>query len=557
MTLSTSLQPANAAPDRVPAALRGAALLRNPHANKFTAFTAVEREELGLTGLLPEQVETEDAQIDRVLRQIDLKTSDLERYIFLTSLLETNETLFYRVLMSDPARFIPLVYTPTVGEACENFGHILRRPRGLYLSINRKEQLKEILRNWTQPDVRFIVVTDGERILGLGDLGVNGMGIPVGKLALYTACAGVPPQLTLPITLDVGTNNEGLLADPLYLGLRQRRVTGAEYDEFIEAFVAAVQEVFPRACIQFEDFAFPHAAPILARYRDRVSCFNDDIQGTAGVALAGVLAALRVTGGSLADQRFLFLGGGTAGSGIAGLLAKAMMQAGVPENEAFGSISLFDKDGLIHCGRTDLADFQRPFAHDHEPVDDFVTAIETLRPTAIIGVSTAAKAFSQPVVEAMARVNERPIIFPLSNPTSHSECTAEEAYVWSDGRAVFASGSPFGPVQFKGRTFTPGQGNNVYIFPALGMAIYATEARRVTEEMLVIAAQALARQVTATDLDAGLIYPPQSRIFETSLAVAREVASFIFDQGLAGVPRPDDLDAFIDAKVYRPSYASA
>jgi malate dehydrogenase (oxaloacetate-decarboxylating)(NADP+) len=557
MTLSTSPRSANAGVDRVPVALRGAALLRNPHANKFTAFTAAEREEWGLTGLLPEQVETEDAQIDRVLRQIDLKTSDLERYIFLTSLLETNETLFYRVLMSDPARFIPLVYTPTVGEACENFGHILRRPRGLYLSINRKEQLKEILRNWTQPDVRFIVVTDGERILGLGDLGVNGMGIPVGKLALYTACAGVPPQLTLPITLDVGTNNEGLLADPLYLGLRQRRVTGAEYDEFIEAFVAAVQEVFPRACIQFEDFAFPHAAPILARYRDRVSCFNDDIQGTAGVALAGVLAALRVTGGSLADQRFLFLGGGTAGSGIAGLLAKAMMQAGVPENEAFGSISLFDKDGLIHSGRTDLADFQRPFAHDHEPVDDFVTAIETLRPTAIIGVSTAAKAFSQPVVEAMARVNERPIIFPLSNPTSHSECTAEEAYVWSDGRAVFASGSPFGPVQFKGRTFTPGQGNNVYIFPALGMAIYATEARRVTEEMLVIAAQALARQVTATDLDAGLIYPPQSRIFETSLAVAREVASFIFDQGLAGVPRPDDLDAFIDAKVYRPSYASA
>ncbi|HEY1995898.1 NAD-dependent malic enzyme [Paraburkholderia sp.] len=555
MTLSMSPTPANAGNERVPAALRGAALLRNPHANKFTAFTAVEREELGLTGLLPEQVETEDAQIDRVLRQIDLKTSDLERYIFLSSLLETNETLYYRVVMSDPARFIPLVYTPTVGEACEKFGHILRRPRGLYLSINRKEQLKEILRNWTQPDVRFIVVTDGERILGLGDLGVNGMGIPVGKLALYTACAGVPPQLTLPITLDVGTNNENLLADPLYLGLRQRRVTGAEYDEFIEAFVTAVQEVFPRACIQFEDFAFPHAAPILARYRDRVSCFNDDIQGTASVVLAGVLAALRVTGGSLADQRFLFLGGGTAGCGIASLLAKAMVQAGVPEKEAHGAISLFDKDGLIHAGRADLADFQRPFAHDHAPVDNFVTAIETLRPTAIIGVSTAGKAFSQPVIEAMARVNERPIIFPLSNPTSHSECSAEEAYVWSDGRAVFASGSPFGPVNFKGRTFTPGQGNNVYIFPALGMAIYATEARRVTEEMLVVAAEALAKQVTPADLDAGLIYPPQARIFETSLAVAREVASFIFDQGLAGVARPDDLHAFIDSKVYRPTYA--
>jgi malate dehydrogenase (oxaloacetate-decarboxylating)(NADP+) len=554
MTLSMTPNSAKAHTARLPVDLRGVELLRNPHENKFTAFTSSERETLGLVGLLPENVETEDAQIQRVLRQIDLKTSDLEKYIFLSSLQDTNETLFYRVLMSDPARFIPLVYTPTVGEACENFGHILRRPRGLYLSINRKDQLKEILRNWTQPDVRFIVVTDGERILGLGDLGVNGMGIPVGKLALYTACAGVPPELTLPVTLDVGTNNESLLNDPLYLGLRQRRVTGAEYDEFIEAFVAAVQEVFPRACIQFEDFAFPHAAPILARYRDRVCCFNDDIQGTAAMALAGILAALRVTGGSLADQRFLFLGGGTAGSGIAGLLAKAMMQAGVPEKEAFGSSYLFDKDGLIHSGRTDLADFQKPFAHEHEAIGDFVSAIEQLRPTAIIGVSAAGKAFSQPVIEAMARINERPIIFPLSNPTSRSECTAEEAYVWSEGRAVFASGSPFGPVQVNGHTFTPGQGNNVYIFPALGMAIYATEALRVTDEMVITAAKALARQVTQADLAKGLIYPPQARILETSLAVAREVASFVFDQGLAGVDRPDDLDAFIEAKVYRPTY---
>ncbi|MGF6932497.1 malate dehydrogenase (oxaloacetate-decarboxylating)(NADP+) [Paraburkholderia sp. UCT70] len=537
--------------------LRGAALLHNPHANRSTAFNSAEREQLGLVGLLPEKIETEDAQIQRVLNQIELKTSDLERYIYLSSLLDTNETLYYRVLMSDPARFIPLVYTPTVGEACENFGHILRRPRGMYLPISRKGQLKEILRNWPEKDVRFIVVTDGERILGLGDLGVNGMGIPIGKLALYTSCAGVPPQVTLPITLDVGTNNESLLADGLYLGLRQRRVTGAEYDEFIEEFVMAVQEVFPRACIQFEDFAFTHAEPILTRYRDRVCCFNDDIQGTAGVALAGILAALRVTGGTLANQRFLFLGGGTAGSGIASLLAKAMMEAGVSQEDAFGACWLYDKTGLIHAGRTDLAEFQMPFAHDHEPIGDFVTAIETLRPTAIIGVSTAAKAFSQPVIEAMARINERPIIFPYSNPTSRSECTAEEAYTWSEGRAVFASGSPFAPVQYNGRTFVPGQGNNVYIFPALGMAIYATEARRVTDQMLITAARALAAQVTQDDLDAGLIYPPQSRIFQTSLVVAREVARFIFDQGLAGVPLPDDLDAYIDGKVYQPSYQLA
>jgi malate dehydrogenase (oxaloacetate-decarboxylating)(NADP+) len=538
-------------------ALRGAALLHNPNANKSTAFTAAEREQFGLLGLLPVQVETEEAQIQRVLTQIELKTNDLERYIYLQSLLDTNETLYYRVLMSDPARFIPLVYTPTVGEACEKFGQILRRPRGMYLSISRKGQLKEILRNWPEPDVRFIVVTDGERILGLGDLGVNGMGIPIGKLSLYTACAGVPPEVTLPITLDVGTNNESLLADGLYLGLRQPRVTGAEYDEFIEEFVTAVQEVFPRACIQFEDFAFPHAEPILTRYRDRVCCFNDDIQGTAGVALAGILAALRVTGGSLADQRFLFLGAGTAGTGIAGLLTKALMEAGVSREEALAACWLYDKDGLIHAGRTDLASFQKPFAHDHEPISDFVTAIETLRPTAIIGVSAAAKAFSQPVIEAMARVNERPIIFPYSNPTSRSECTAEEAYTWSEGRAVFASGSPFAPVEYNGRTLVPGQGNNVYIFPALGMAIYATEARRVSDEMLVTAARALAAQVAQSDLDAGRIYPPQSRILETSLVVAREIARFIFDQGLAGVPRPDDLEAFISSKVYQPSYESA
>lgn len=540
--------------------LRGAALLHNPHVNKSTAFNSAERQQLGLVGLLPEKVETEEAQIRRVLKQLELKTSDLERYIYLSSLLDTNETLYYRVLMSDPARFIPLVYTPTVGEACENFGHILRRPRGMYLPISRKGSLKEILRNWPVSDVRFIVVTDGERILGLGDLGVNGMGIPIGKLSLYTACAGVPPQVTLPITLDVGTNNESLLADELYLGLRQHRVTGAEYDDFIEEFVMAIEEVFPRACIQFEDFAFAHAEPILTRYRDRVCCFNDDIQGTAGVALAGILAALRATGGSLADQRYLFLGAGTAATGIASLLAKAMIEAGVPTEDAFGACWLYDKVGLIHAGRTDLAHFQTPFAHDaasHAPIGDFVTAIEILRPTAIIGVSTAAKAFNRPVIDAMARVNERPIIFPYSNPTSRSECTAEEAYTWSEGRAVFASGSPFAPVEYHGKTFVPGQGNNVYIFPALGMAIYATEARRVTDEMLITAAHALAAQVTQDDLDAGLIYPPQSRIFQTSLAVARQIAQFIFDRGLAGVPRPDDLDAFMAAKVYEPSYEHA
>ncbi|HET6554423.1 MAG TPA: oxaloacetate-decarboxylating malate dehydrogenase, partial [Dyella sp.] len=396
------------------------------------------------------------------------------------------------------------------------------------------------------------VVTDGERILGLGDLGVNGMGIPIGKLALYTACAGVPPELTLPITLDVGTNNEELLNDELYLGLRQRRVTGKAYDDFIEEFVTAVQDVFPRTCIQFEDFAFNNASPILARYRDRVCCFNDDIQGTAGVALAGILGALRITGGSLQNQRFLFLGGGTAATGIAGLLTRAMMQEGVPEAEARAASWLFDVKGLIQDERADLAEFQKPFAHRHAPITDFAAAIETLRPTAIIGVSGAGQAFHQGVIEAMSRVNERPIIFPFSNPTSHSECTAEEAYQWSDGRAVFASGSPFAPVVYNRQFFSPGQGNNVYIFPALGMAIYATEARRVTDDMVITAARSLARQVTQLDLDQGRIYPPQSNLFATSLAVAHDVVQFIFDQDLAGVSRPDDLQAYMASKVYKP-----
>ena len=534
--------------------LRGIALVRDPRLNRSTAFPQDARDRLGLLGLMPEQVETEELQLRRVLQQIDDKTNDLERYIFLTALQDTDETLFFRTLMSDPQRFMPLVYTPTVGEACQKFTHIFRRPRGLYLSINRKDRLEEALRNWPERDVRFIVVTDGERILGLGDLGVGGMGIPIGKLSLYTACAGVPPQLTLPVTLDVGTNNEALIADPLYLGLRQPRATGDEYDDFIEAFIRAVSTVFPRACVQFEDFAFAHAAPILARYRDRICCFNDDIQGTAAVALGGLIAALKIVGGSLSDQRFLFLGAGTAGVGIAEMLVQAMGIDGVPAEDARKHCWLFDVKGLIQSERDGLADFQEPFAHEHPAIDDFAAAVEALKPTAIIGVSTAAKAFSQRVIEAMARINERPIIFPYSNPTSRSECTAEEAYKWSGGRAVFASGSPFGPVHLGDQTFVPGQGNNVYIFPAMGMAIYATEARRVTDAMFIVAAKALSNQVTEGNLKVGLIYPSQGDILRVSLEVAAAVATYIFDNGLADVPRPGDISAFIAAKAYSPEY---
>ena len=535
---------------------RGERILHDPRLNKSTAFTEAEREQLGLVGLLPDGIETLELQLQRVALQLDAKTTDLERYIFLNQLLDYDETLFYALVMSDPARFLPLVYTPTVGEASLRFGHIMRRTRGMYISIRRRGRVRELLRNWPVKDVRFIVVTDGERVLGLGDLGANGMGIPIGKLALYTACGGVPPAVTLPVMLDCGTNNESILNDPLYLGVRQPRPTTAELDEFVDEFVTAVQEVFPGCCIQFEDWAGVDAIRLLGRYRDRVCCFNDDIQGTAAVALAGVLGALRLTGGRLRDQRFLFLGAGSAATGIAGLLRQAMVAEGASEAEALARMSMFDKHGLIESSRSDLLEFQKPYAHPQKRTTDFVAAIELIRPSAIIGVSTVAKAFNRAVIESMARINQRPIVFPFSNPTSHSECTAEEAYTWSGGRAVFASGSPFPPVRVGDKMFVPGQGNNVYIFPAIGMGVYATRATRVTDEMFIAAAQGVAERVTKADLEVGLIYPPQAELLETELHAAERVAEVVLRRGLAGIEPPRDLRSFIRAKAYRPSYRS-
>lgn len=533
---------------------RGLALLRDPRLNKSTAFTEAEREALGLVGLVPEGIDSEDTQVKRALLQLGQKPTDLEKYIFLSQLQDTDETLFYRLLMSDPAMFLPLVYTPTVGEACLQFGHIMRRPKGLYISINRKGHVRDVLRNWPERDIRFMVVTSGQRILGLGDLGANGMGIPIGKLALYTACAGVPPQVTLPVLIDCGTNNEALLRDPLYLGLRQTRPEISQLDEFVEEFITAVQTEFPNCCVQFEDWAGVDAVRLLARYRERICCFNDDIQGTAAVALAGILGALRITGGKLSEQTFLFLGAGSAGIGIANLLTETIALEGIPREKARARTWLFDVNGLLESSRKDLADFQKPYAHPHEPVKNFVDAIESIKPTAIIGVSTVAKAFNERVIKAMARINRRPIIFPYSNPTSHSECTAEEAYRWSEGRAVFASGSPFPPVRFGDRTLVPGQGNNVYIFPAIGMAVYATRAKLITDEMFIAAARAVAEQVTKAELDVGLIYPPQSEILKTELHAAQRVAEVIFARGLARVPKPSDIGAFIQSETYKPEY---
>jgi malate dehydrogenase (oxaloacetate-decarboxylating)(NADP+) len=537
-------------------AATGYDLLRNPRLNKGTAFTDQERRARHIEGLLPPASVTIELQVARLHAELSNLDNDLQKYLLLSDLQARNETLFYAVLMSDPASFMPIVYTPTVGEACQKFDQIFREARGIYLPISARGRLREILGNWPQQDVRFIVVTDGERILGLGDLGVGGMGIPIGKLALYTACAGVPPQYCLPVTLDVGTNNQGLLDDPLYLGLRQNRVRGDEYNAFIDEFVETVQALYPKCCIQWEDFANFNAVPILARYRNKVCTYNDDIQGTAAVALAGIFGALRISGQTLTEQRFLFLGGGSAATGIAELISQAMALEGMDIAAARSRNALFDIKGLMVRSRTDLAEFQQPFAQDHAPISVFAEAVNALRPTGIVGVSTVPKLFNQQVIEAMAEINERPIIFPYSNPTSRSECTAEEAYRWSQGRAIFASGSPFPPVEIAGKTFVPGQGNNVYIFPAMGMAVFATEAKRVTEDMFIVAARAVAEQVTDQSLATGLIYPPQSRILQASLHVATRVAEYIFDNNLNRVARPDDIGALIRARAYRPVYST-
>ena len=532
----------------------GLSLLHDPVQKRGTAFSTNERSQYGLEGLLPIGVDTLDLQVARIHLQLAALDNDLQKYLLLSDLQSRNQTLFFAVIMSDPATFMPLVYTPTVGEACQKFDHFYRAARGIYLPITAKGRLKELLAHWPQQDIRFIVVTDGERILGLGDLGVNGMGIPVGKLALYTAVAGVPPQLTLPITLDVGTNNPQYLEDPLYLGLRQQRVRGAEYDAFIEEFVQAVQALYPKCCLQWEDFANINAVPILARYRDKICTYNDDIQGTAAVALAGIYGALRISGQKLTDQRFLFMGAGSAGTGIAELISEAMVLEGLSIDEARARCWLFDVNGLLEDTRTDIADFQKPFTHTHAPTRSFVEAIESIKPTAIIGVSTVPKLFNQPVIEAMSRLNARPIIFPYSNPTSRSECTAEEAYRWSNGQAIFASGSPFEPVAINGRKFVPGQGNNVYIFPAMGMAVLATEATRVTQAMFIVAAKAVAEQVTQASLDVGLIYPPQSQILDASLRTAAKIAEYVFDQNLARASRPADIESHIRALAFKPTY---
>ncbi len=533
---------------------RGVELLHNPLLNKGTAFPEAERDLLGLHGLLPPRIATQEQQLERVLENYRRKETDLEKYIYLISLQERNEALFYRLVMEHLPEMMPIIYTPTVGLACQRYGHIFRRPRGLYVTKNDRGRVKGLLQNWPHSDVRIIVVTDGERILGLGDLGANGMGIPVGKLSLYTACAGIPPAQCLPIMLDVGTNNPALLADPLYLGLAEPRLRGPAYDELVEEFVAAVQQVFPRACLQFEDFGNANAFRLLHAYRDRACSFNDDIQGTASVTLAGLISSERLMDLPLARQKFLFLGAGEAGIGIGDLIVEALKLQGIPESVSRAQCWFVDSKGLVVRSRTDLVEHKLRFAHEHRPVATLLEAVEALRPTALIGVSGMPQTFTEPVVRAMARLNPRPVIFALSNPTSKAECTAEQAYTWSEGRAIFASGSPFAPVTLDGITHIPGQGNNSYIFPGVGLGVIATGARRVTDEMFYVAARELADQVTEDDLKFGRIYPDLVRIRAVSARIATAVAEVAFRRGLTDMPRPVDLPAHVRSAMFDPHY---
>ncbi len=533
---------------------RGVKVLHDPVLNKGTAFTEEERDRLGLRGLLPPRVLTQDHQKKRVLENLSVKPNDLERYIYLVSLQDRNESLFYRTVIDHLEECMPIIYTPTVGKACQSYGHLFRQSRGLYISLHDKGRIRQILHNWPYQNVRVIVVTDGERILGLGDLGVYGMGIPIGKLSLYTACAGIHPTQCLPIVIDVGTNNKSLLDDELYLGLQHERVRGDQYEELLTEFIHAAQEVFPDVLVQLEDFATDNAFTLLHGFKDKACLFDDDIQGTASVALAGIFSALKIKGGKLADQRFVFLGAGEAGVGIADILCEAMVEEGLSLEEARLRCWLVDSRGLVCDSRENLAHHKMAYAHPHVLVDTLEETIDLLQPTAIIGVSGQGGKFTKEVLEKMAQLNEQPIIFALSNPTSNSECSAEDAYLHTGGRAIFASGSPFNPVDLNGRTYYPGQGNNVYIFPGVGLGVAYSKATRVTDKMFLEAARTVSHMVSKEEMAQGRIYPALKRIRDVSARIAEAVTRVAMEEGLTRITESDvHLDKIRDY-MYSPEY---
>ena len=534
-------------------AASGFDVLFNPALNKGTAFTEAEREQLKLRGLLPPAVSAPDVQLDRALQNMRRKHNDIEKYIFLSALQSRNERLFYRLILENIREVMPIIYTPTVGRACKEFAAIFRQPKGIYITKKDKGNVAEILNNWPEKDVRVIVVTDGERILGLGDLGANGMGIPIGKLALYVACAGIQPNQCLPIMIDVGTNNQELLDDPLYLGIRQKRIQGEEYDALVDGFIQSVQLAYPKALIQFEDFLTPNAYRLLTKYRNQVLCFNDDIQGTAGVALAGVYASTRISGIAFKDLRIMFLGAGSAATGIADLITYAFQKEGFSEQESRQKLWFVDVKGLVVQSRNDLLPHNLPYAHDH-PAADFISAIKQIEPHILIGATGFPGTFTEEAVKLMAEINQRPALFALSNPTSRAECTAVQAYNWTQGRAIFTSGSPFAAVKYKDNCFKPGQGNNAYIFPGIGLGAVVSEASRISEDMFLVAAKTLANMVSEKDLSVGAIYPPLQNIRDVSLQIAVAVAEEIISSDLDSIRKVNNLKQKIEEYMYQPAY---
>lgn len=529
------------------------AQINDPRLNKGTAFTIEEREEFGLHGLLPPNVSTMDQQVAWAMDSIRRKPQDIDKYRFMASMLRRNERLHYRLLIDHIEELMPIVYTPTVGQACQEYAYQFRETSGFYISIEHKGRVDELMANWVDEDVRMIVVTDGERILGLGDLGVSGMGIPIGKLSLYTACAGIDPVHCMPITLDVGTDNIHFINDPLYQGRRQPRVRGEEYFAFIEEFIQSVMKRFPKCLLQFEDFSTNNAVELLERYQDRLLCFNDDIQGTASVALAGLYAATRITGVPLSELRVLFAGAGSASTGIAGLLAIAMQQEGLSEAEAYDRCYLTDSRGLITRDRETLTKHSAPFAADLPPMS-LEEAIDSIKPHVLIGATGRGGTFSHSILEKMAKYHQHPIIFALSNPTTKAECTAEDAYSATGGKAIFASGSPFNVVNVDGEIRVPGQGNNAYIFPGLGLGVLAAGVRTINDELLITAAKALAESVSQYQLDVGCLYPPLNTIRDVSHKIAVAVAQRAADLGLATEEVGENFAAVVSAMMYDPRY---
>lgn len=532
---------------------RGVEVIRDKSLYKSISFTREERAKLGLQGLLPYAVASQEQLVERIMEALRRESRDIDRYMLLSSQQERNERLFYRTAMDHIEEIMPLIYTPTVGQACKEFSHIAREPKGFFITPDDRGHIKSMLANWPSEDIRVIVVTDGQRILGLGDLGANGMGIPIGKLALYTACAGIPPQQCLPVLLDVGTNNQELLNDVLYLGYPHKRIEGEAYFELVEEFVAAVQKKYPNALIQFEDFLTPNAYALLNKYRNRVLCFNDDIQGTAAVALAGVYASTRISKMKFSDLRIMFLGAGSAATGIADLMVTAFQQEGLSKEEALRRLWFVDLHGLVVAGRTDLMEHNIPYAHQHEQLN-FVEAIDAIKPHVLIGATGAAGAFTREVIEHMAAINEHPVIFALSNPTSKAECTAEQAYTWSKGKAVFASGSPFGRFSYDGKEFHPRQANNAYVFPGIGLGVVTCCARIVSDEFFLVAARTLANLVEEKDIRLGSLYPPLTDLRKISLAIAIKVAEKAYALRLARKKRPKDLKKSISDYMYNPRY---